>query len=96
MIGIWTCIWDLSLGNLIRDLTIYFLALSSIKVDNRWAFTTEITLVIVKLIFCIWFVFLFHVYIDQEKTRTLCKHYQVLEHWHYKGEKFIFYELYIL
>jgi len=56
----------------------------------------EIIPVIVKLIFYIWFVFLFYVYIDQEKTGTLCEYYQALEHYHSKGEEFTFYELYML
>ena len=79
LIAIWTRVWDPSLGNLIGDPTMCFLALSSIRADNGWALATEITLVIAKLIFCIRSMFLFCVHIDQEKTGTLHEHYQTLE-----------------
>ena len=64
LIGIWTRVWDPSLGNIIGDPTMCFLALSSIKADNGWALATEITPVIARLIFCIRSVFLFRVHID--------------------------------
>jgi len=64
LIAIWTYVWNPSLGNLIGESIICFLALSSIRADNGWALTTEITPVIAKLIFCIQFMFLFRVHID--------------------------------
>ena len=73
-----------------------FLALSSIKTNNGWAFAIEITPVIAKLIFCIRSVFLFRVHIDQENTGTLHDRYQALERWHNKGEESTFHELCML
>jgi len=73
-----------------------FLALSSIRADNGWALTTEITPVIAKLILYIRSMFLFHIHIDQEKTGTLCECYQTLECWYYEGEESTFHELYML
>ena len=73
-----------------------FLALSSIKTNNGWAFAIEITPVIAKLIFCIRSVFLFRVHIDQENTGTLHDRYQALERWHHKGEESTFHELCML
>lgn len=79
LIDIQTYFWDLFLENLIENPTICFLTLSSIKADDSWAQATEIIPFIAKLMFCIWSMFLFCIYVDQEKTGILCKQYQVLE-----------------